>query len=636
MNWEKINYKSLDDLINDKKQKLETKPKYALKCITKHGLEPINVINDILLGTKIPGNKFYGLPIYMIGDYDVDGICSVSQSVLMANKYGIDLRVRLPKRFSEGYGLSEKIIDEIDRGIIITVDNGICSHSAIQKAKDKGLYVIITDHHLPMKNKDGSDYLPNADIIFNPHLGNTCEFKDYCGAGIVYKLIETINPLDTDFLNQMSVYAAFATIADCVPLVEDNRNIVIKGISNIKSSKITTGMTALLSMTEIYFRPLLVTKKTNTGTITEKKLPDKNKSVIVKTKDNNYLFAFFASFEKFLNENKKIISFSEIESWAYMPKKVSDDFYLDEEGVGFKIAPMLNAPGRLIDNGSEISVDLLTFNGDIKDAVKKALKVYELNEKRKTLVKEGLEKIECLIAEKHLENNYPLTIYCPNLHEGIIGIIAGQLVERYKAPAIVCTNLENNTLKGSARSIDNVNIKELLDKHANLLIKYGGHPEAAGLSLLESDFNNLDIALRNSVKKSSSDNTIRYCLEINANEVKKVALRLKELKPFGEGNNKPVFLIKDLNLTPDIYRGEKYRLCQDAKTIILNSRIVSDLETFDIKAIGFDLAEKYLTLTKNPLVNADNLYVIGTINENHFNGNVTPQIEMIDFKGTTR
>ena len=242
MNWEKINYKSLDDLINDKKQKLETKTKYALKCITKHGLEPINVINDILLGTKIPGNKFYGLPIYMIGDYDVDGICSVSQSVLMANKYGIDLRVRLPKRFSEGYGLSEKIIDEIDRGIIITVDNGICSHSAIQKAKDKGLYVIITDHHLPMKNKDGSDYLPNADIIFNPHLGNTCEFKDYCGAGIVYKLIETINPLDTDFLNQMSVYAAFATIADCVPLVEDNRNIVIKGISNIKSSKITTGI----------------------------------------------------------------------------------------------------------------------------------------------------------------------------------------------------------------------------------------------------------------------------------------------------------------------------------------------------------------------------------------------------------
>lgn len=612
MKWELSNeLKSLDELIDSRLKGLETKENYSLTAL--HNGKRVSLSYIIQMLDK-------GIPITAIGDYDVDGIASIAELILIAQKKGWNLKYRLPKRFSEGYGLSTKIVDEIKEGIVLTVDNGIAAHEAIEKAKKKGLYVIVTDHHLTVKNSDGTDKLPDADIILNPHIKNTCDFEDYCGAGIVYKLAEYLFPNDTEFLNQLSGYAAIATIADCVPLIEDNRKIVKMGLDNLVKSQKTTGLTALMAMSEAYFRPLLVTKQNG---FTERKAPERCSYVIIKLKNGEYVTGYYAQFDKFLNINRKVVPDTDIETWAYEPKGLSSNYYVDESSVAFKLAPMLNAPGRLFDDGANISLDLITFNGPMKEAILKAINVYKSNEERKILVDDGMKELENIIKNNNLQNNYPLCIYKPDLHEGIIGILAGKILEKYKIPTIVFTDC-NGQLKGSARSNEHINIKELLDKHSNLIIKYGGHPEAAGLSIRTMDFDEFDRALRNSVSRPSGGDVLYYDLIIEEDEIPETMAKLNVLKPFGEGNSKPICLIRKYSLIPDIYRGETYRICQEGRSVILNGTNSS--------AIGFEMFAKYKNIINNPILNENVLNIVGTLAENHFNGKVTPQVEIIDFK----
>ena len=612
MKWENKNkFSSVDALVETRLADLQTKDFYGLTAVGRHGKV---ALMDIVRRLDS------GLPITLIGDYDVDGIMSVSEFKEIAEKRGWNMTVRLPKRFSEGYGLSTKIVDEINEGIILTVDNGIAAHEAIEKAKKKGLYVIVTDHHLTVKNVDGTDKLPDADIILNPHIENTCDFNDYCGAGIVYKLAEMMYPDDTEFLNKLSTYAAIATIADCVPLIEDNRKIVQKGLEQIVAGPKNSGLIALIAMSESYFRPLLVTKSNG---FVERKAPEKCSHVIMKLKTGEYITGYYAQFEKFLNINRKVVLDSDIETWAYEPKGMPLNYYCDETTIGFKLAPMLNAPGRLYDDGAKLSFDLLTFNGPIKEAVAKAINLYSDNEKRKVLVDEGTKQLEAIIKDQNLYNNYPLCICHEGLHEGVIGILAGKLLEKYKVPTIIFTDC-NGQLKGSARSNEGLNIKELLDKHSNLIIKYGGHPAAAGLSIRTMDFMEFDRALRNSATIPSGDNVLEYDLIVESDDIVDVVNKLKVLKPFGEMNPKPVVLIRKYELQPDLYNGEFYRVCQEGRSVILNGKKSS--------AIGFELYAQYKSIVTNPILNEKCLNIVGTLTENHFNGKVTPQIEMIDFK----
>lgn len=167
-----------------------------------------------------------GVPITVVGDYDCDGICASAIFRTTLTSLGIDIKVRLPKRFSEGYGLSEKIIDEIDSGLVITVDNGIAAKQAIQKAKDKGLTVLVTDHHLAP-----ADGVPDvADLIIDPNaIPDSATFNGYCGAGLALKICEKLTN-NQRVLNKISILGAIATVADSVPMLEDNRNIVKKGL----------------------------------------------------------------------------------------------------------------------------------------------------------------------------------------------------------------------------------------------------------------------------------------------------------------------------------------------------------------------------------------------------------------------
>ena len=173
-------------------------------------------------------------PVRVVGDYDVDGICA---SLIMAYGLymaGIPFRVRLPHRFSEGYGLSEKIIDEISQGTVLTVDNGIAAHAAIKKAKEKGLEVIVTDHHLPVRDAAGSVILPDADVVVDPAAEQESEWHDYCGAA--------------GDVPELKVLASIATVADIMPLQGPNRDLVADGLDLLNAGRAVPGLKKLVEM----------------------------------------------------------------------------------------------------------------------------------------------------------------------------------------------------------------------------------------------------------------------------------------------------------------------------------------------------------------------------------------------------
>lgn len=222
-------YSTIEDLLNvDKKS-------YYIK----------NLLEVVELIKKAIAKK---VPIIIVGDYDADGVTSTLIMKMSIESLGGIVSYRIPHRFSEGYGINESIIDEIDSGLVITVDNGIVAFDAIKKAKDKGLTVILTDHHEP--SPDGR--VPCADIVIDPHIPGTADFEDYCGAGIAYRIAKELIPEDDKLLKKLSCFAAIGTIADVVSLIEENRVIVQEGLKNMTIYGYrTSGLYSLLKLYDL-------------------------------------------------------------------------------------------------------------------------------------------------------------------------------------------------------------------------------------------------------------------------------------------------------------------------------------------------------------------------------------------------
>lgn len=198
---------------------------------------------------SVHGQKM-NVPITIVGDYDSDGINATAIMYWGLVTYGVTPATRVPRRFSEGYGLSEKIIDEIHNGLVITVDNGISAYSAIEKAKKKGLSVVVTDHHLAPVDDNGQFIIPPADVVVDPHVTGA-EFSDYCGAAIAYRLVKELNP--TKKLSALLVLASIATVSDVMPLVGANRTLVQDGLKliNRNAPMVPPGLEALLNELKI-------------------------------------------------------------------------------------------------------------------------------------------------------------------------------------------------------------------------------------------------------------------------------------------------------------------------------------------------------------------------------------------------
>lgn len=417
--------------------------------------------------------------ITIIGDYDADGVCSTKELCMLLEALGISPNVRLPRRFSEGYGLSEKIIDEIDDGVIITVDNGIAAGESIEKAKKKGLSVGIIDHHLNLIDERNLPVIPNADVIIDPNVeGFGGDFNGYCASGLVYKLAQYMK-VDEKALDGILCYAAIGTVADVMDLIEDNRNIVIKGLKVIN---------------DFHNRPMAIgalMKQMYIGTMTE-----------------------------------------------------SD--------IGFRIGPVINASGRLYDDGAQRVLDYFMMNENFPDLLREAEKLVQTNQERKRIVTEAMEEAEDYIKENCMFGERPLVLNL-DANEGVLGIVAGRLSERYQTPAFVLTEHEPGMLKGSGRTYGNIHLKNLMDACAEYLIKYGGHAGAGGLSMKEEHLMDFQMAASDFLEEQPEqiNNERYYDLEVSQDDdFDEILQKLHQFAPFGQGNPPVTFLIKGFKLSP--------------------------------------------------------------------------------------
>ncbi len=437
--------------------------------------------------------------VIIYGDYDVDGITSTAllYSYFLDN-YGFEVDYYLPDRLEEGYGLNMAALESIapDYDLLITVDCGITACREVDFAREAGLDVIITDHHQP------AEEIPRAVAIINPHLTEEkypCKYL--AGVGVAFKICQA---LDKKWINYLDL-VALGTIADIVPLKDENRILVKKGLQDM----INTDKCGL---------KILLKKLGLTG---------------------NSLTA---------------------------------------GQVGYIVAPPLNAAGRIKD--PEKAIKLLTADAEI-DAEQIAEELTALNRLRqrqeKDILKEAREMVE---KEIDFNTDKCIILACEDWHPGIIGIVASRLVEKYYLPVVLIA-LADGEGKGSCRSIQGINMFNTLSHCADLLVNFGGHAQAAGLSIREDKIDDFKKRFNNYL----SDN---YCKRDFIPEIKldvvlegkdinrELYNNINKLMPFGAGNPRPKFLLSNSRLK------KCYTVGRDKR------HLKFELEN-GVSGIGFDL-----------------------------------------------
>lgn len=422
-----------------------------------------------------------GKKIRIIGDYDIDGVCSTY--ILLkgfhraAGNGQIDYEI--PDRIRDGYGINESIIrqaaeDGIDT--LVTCDNGIAALKEISIAKQLGMTVVVTDHHEVPVDVYGQ-ILPPADAVVDPKQdGETYPYHEICGAVVAWKLINVIYEdlgIPEHEWMELLEFAAIATVGDVMKLQDENRLIVKYGLKKIGSTK-NTGLRMLVEKNNL---------------------------------DINNLSAYH---------------------------------------IGFVIGPCLNAGGRL--KSAKIALRmLLEQDPDRVSGLADELK--ELNDVRKDMTARGeTEAIEQV--ERFYMSDKVLVVFLPECHESLAGIIAGRLREHFHKPSFVLTRGEQSA-KGSGRSIEAYHMYQGLCEVSDLLVKFGGHPMAAGLSIEESDIDEFRRRLNENAKLTEDDFVPQIWIDVPmpfeyVNE--KIVDELKGLEPFGQGNEKPLFAQKSLTI----------------------------------------------------------------------------------------
>lgn len=442
--------------------------------------------------------------IRIIGDYDVDGICSTYVLYHALQLLGASVSYRIPHRIKDGYGLNEEIIRECSGQqveVIVTCDNGIAAAKEIALAKELGMEVLVTDHHeVPYREITGVDGMTEREEILPPSLvidpkQKDCHYpyKGICGAVVAYKLVQVlleqaekeqfITVTDRkNCLAELLEFAAMATICDVMDLLDENRIIVKYGLKQMEQSK-NLGLRTLIEVCGLKGQKL-----------------------------GNY-------------------------------------------HVGFILGPCLNATGRLDSAARAMELFLCT---ELREAVVIATDLKALNESRKELTEQGVkEAVRQMEAGEHGTDKV-MVIYLPDCHESIAGIIAGRLREKYAHPFFVLTKAEEG-LKGSGRSIEAYHMYEGLHGVEDLLTKYGGHKLAAGLSLEEKNLQELRRRLNADCHLTEEDFVHKILIDVpmplsyvNMQFVESLSL----LEPFGNGNKKPVFACKDVPISHVQLRGK--------------------------------------------------------------------------------
>jgi single-stranded-DNA-specific exonuclease len=412
-----------------------------------------------------------GTRICVHGDYDVDGICATALAVSALRALGADVGWHLPSRFEEGYGLSSQTMSRLadeGYGLVLTVDCGITAVGEVAEAKRLGLDVIVTDHHRP------GDELPDCPIVATRP--SAYPFPELCGTGVAYKLAEALGAPALD--DQLDL-VALATIADVVPLVDENRGFAIAGLAKLRLAR-RPGIAALMRTARV------------------------------------------------------------------------DPATVDEGQVAFRLAPRINAAGRLC--RPEAALELL-LTDDSDEAARLAQRLEELNRDRQAvedrILRAAVEEVESWPAARQAQRGY--VIAGEDWHEGVIGIVASRLVERYRRPVVLIAGTDGDW-KGSGRSISAFDLHGALGACADHLQRFGGHRAAAGLSIRPDDVDAFARAFAAHADGALTDADLSPPLVVDAVVPARactlaLADELRRLAPFGLGNPGVTMLIAGCELT---------------------------------------------------------------------------------------
>src|SRR3954464_14269404 len=348
-----------------------------------------------------------GTKICVHGDYDADGICATALAVLILRELGADVPYHLPSRFDEGYGVSGETLTRLAGegiGLVLTVDCGVTAVAEVAHARELGLELVVTDHHRP------GDELPACPVV-GPYRGEY-PFRELCGTGVVWKLGQALLGADSEALTRHLDLVAVATVADVVPLLDENRGLAVAGLRALARTQ-KPGLRELMRLARVY------------------------------------------------------------------PATV------DAGTIGFRLAPRLNAAGRL--GRPEAALDLL-LTDEKQGAEQLAADPEQPNRDRQAveerISREAVQTIEAWPESRRARSAYVLA--GEGWHEGVIGIVASRLVERYHRPVVLIAGTEGDW-KGSGRSIPSFDLHGALRARAGLLGRWGGHRAAAGLSIAEEN-----------------------------------------------------------------------------------------------------------------------------------------------------
>lgn len=445
------------------------------KIYRTDGLPDMDVAREIIKDA-IDNHK----KIRVVGDYDSDGIMSTTLLLRSLKSFGAEASFEVPDRKADGYGINKRIVDgciKDDVAVIITCDNGVSAFEAVKYAKDNGIKVIVTDHHLP-KIEDGKEISVEADAIIDPKVEKSSyPFKEICGAFVAFKLITYISKdydFNPDLIDKIIQYAAFATVTDIMPLLDENRDLVKRGLELMNS------------------RPAKV----------------------------------FYHLKNELKVDKEINVFH----------------------IGFILGPSVNAIGRL-SNANHAIAAFESCDDDSIIAICKEL--YALNQERKDLTELGYDvAIKEIEADEAFEDKDIIIVKSKDIERSVAGIVAGRLKERYYKPAIALYE-EDGVLYGSARSIEEYNIFDELNKAKELLNSFGGHKLAAGLELKLDNYDDFVTLLNENSTLTDEDKIEKIYIDaFYPIDFQKFSTydTIEKLKPFGEKNPAVLFADKDLVL----------------------------------------------------------------------------------------
>lgn len=460
--------------------------------------------------------------INIVGDYDVDGISSTTIMVAFFNAMGVEVNYIIPNRFEHGYGLSPIILEQIYEGLIITVDNGISAHVAADICQQRGLDLIITDHHTV------GEKLPSCYAIINPKQEDcTFPFKDICGAQVAWYLCASIkNTLKVKY-NLMELFdiLSLAIVADIMPMVSLNQTMVKVGLKALQNST----------------RPAIVA---------------------IKQRYN-------------LNS-------------------------ITEEDIGFKVAPLINCAGRMSD--PTIALEFL-LSYDEYEANEQLDYLVELNEQRKQ------DQLKIFNEAKTQVNTQDkvIVVASESWNEGIIGIVASKLCEKYKKPAFVFT-INGATAKASSRSTSNTHLYNLIKNCSDLLNGFGGHKQAAGLSINTTNIESFKQQLNKNIDllpKEEDDKTLYTLGSFSIDNVNDQVYNLIEsYRPFGITNPYPIFTFNNMQVLSITKMGKNKEFTK---------LLVGD---------GINSIEVVIFVDFEGVKVADTLNFTATISKNEFRGEV--------------